>query len=365
MLDFFRQLFDTEGFPARWDCGWAWTPELGWLHIISDLLTWGAYTAIPFVLAFYVLRRGRDVPFPKIFWLFIAFIFACGSVHLVEATIFWQPWYRLSGAVKGATAVISWATVLALVPVLPTALRLRTPAEMEREVQHRTESLRESENRRRMLTNELDHRVKNNITAIMSLAEQSIATNASYEEFRSAFMGRLRSMARTHEALSSSRWAGANLRNLLERTLAPYEKPGEHRIMLDGPDAVLPARATSSLSMSLHELATNSVKYGSLSTPRGSVSITWKRLENGDLSIRWSEHGGPRVEAPTRQGFGTMLLKGAIEHDLSGAVQIEYAPAGLIATMQIPATALNEREGLAEAFRDYEQGVHDADDVLR
>lgn len=364
MLDFFRNLFDTDGFPARWDCGWGWTPELGWLHIISDLLTWGAYTAIPFVLAFYVVRRGRDVPFPRIFWLFIAFIFACGTGHLIEATIFWQPWYRLAGVVKGATAIISWVTVIALIPVIPLALRLRTPAELEREVLQRTESLRESENRRRMLMGELDHRVKNNITAIMSLAEQSMATNSTYEGFRTAFMGRLRSMARTHEALSSTRWAGTNLQRLLERTLAPYEKVGVHRILLDGPSITLPARATSSLSMSLHELATNSVKYGSLSTTQGSVTIEWQREKNGDLLIRWSERGGPTVEVPTRQGFGTLLLKGAIEHDLGGEVQIEYASSGLIATMRLPASALSEQAGLAELFKEYEQGVHDADDVL-
>lgn len=114
-------LFDTSGFPARWHCG-IWSDALGWLHIGSDVAIFSAYTAIPLVLAFFILRKP-DVPFPKIFWLFIAFIFACGFGHLLEAVIFWHPVYRLAGVVKLVTAVVSWATVIALVFIVPQALR--------------------------------------------------------------------------------------------------------------------------------------------------------------------------------------------------------------------------------------------------
>ena len=115
-------LLDTTGFTPRWECG-AWTPFHGWLHVASDLLIFGAYVAIPLALAWFALTR-RDAGFPRVVWLFVAFIFACGTVHLVEATLFWQPWYRLSGAVKAATAAVSWLTVAALWRVLPLALRL-------------------------------------------------------------------------------------------------------------------------------------------------------------------------------------------------------------------------------------------------
>src|SRR5262245_47937026 len=123
MLSFLSKLFDTTGFPARWSCGKGWElePANGWLHIISDVAIFGAYTAIPCVLLFFILRR-RDIPFLKIFWLFGAFIFACGFGHLLEAVIFWHPVYRLSGVVKLSTAVVSWATVLALVQIVPQAL---------------------------------------------------------------------------------------------------------------------------------------------------------------------------------------------------------------------------------------------------
>jgi signal transduction histidine kinase len=132
MFEFFGSLLDTESFPARWYCG-QWSPAHGWLHILSDLGTWSAYTAIPAVLAYFVLRR-RDLPLPRIFWLFCAFIFSCGATHLIEAFIFWWPVYRLSGSMKLITAVISWVTVIALIRVAPVALRLPGLAKVNHEL---------------------------------------------------------------------------------------------------------------------------------------------------------------------------------------------------------------------------------------
>jgi signal transduction histidine kinase len=138
-------LFDTTGFPPRWECGPAWhnEPWLGWLHIGSDIATWGAYTAIPFVLLYLLGKRRGDMPFPRIVWLFGAFIFACGTVHLIEASLFWWPAYRFSGAIKLATAAVSWVTVLALFRVVPQALHLRSPRQLEEEVERRTRELAE------------------------------------------------------------------------------------------------------------------------------------------------------------------------------------------------------------------------------
>ncbi len=154
--------FDTAGFPPRWYCGsgWADDPALGWLHIYSDLAIFGAYTAIPLVIAYFVLRR-RDVPFPRIFWLFVIFIFACGTTHLIEAIIFWHPIYRIGGLVKLITAVASWSTVVALAVITPKALKLPGLAilnsSLTREVQERKqteEALRESERQLRAQENE-------------------------------------------------------------------------------------------------------------------------------------------------------------------------------------------------------------------
>lgn len=142
MFDFLANLFNTSGFPPRWHCG-LWTAGHGWLHILSDIGIWSAYYAIPLVLA-YVAYRRRDVPFRTLFWLFGAFILACGTIHLMDAIIFWWPAYRFLGLIKFITAVVSWATVIAIVPMIPEALHLRTPKDLEREVGQRTAELAES-----------------------------------------------------------------------------------------------------------------------------------------------------------------------------------------------------------------------------
>jgi PAS domain S-box-containing protein len=143
MLTWLSSIFDTAGFSPRWYCGPGWLADPGWawLHIVSDLATFTAYTAIPLVFI-YFLRKRPDLPLPRLWWLFATFIFACGTVHLLEAMLFWWPIYRLSGVVKFTTAIASWATVLALLPVVPAALTFRSPTDLEREVRDRTVELR-------------------------------------------------------------------------------------------------------------------------------------------------------------------------------------------------------------------------------
>jgi PAS domain S-box-containing protein len=145
MGDYLGRLFDTSGFPPRWQCG-AWTPGHGWLHILSDVGIWAAYSAIPLVLAYYLLRRR--LPFRGVQFLFIAFILSCGLTHLIEALIFWWPAYRLAGVVKLFTAVVSWLTVFALIRVTPKIMTLRASTELEAEITDRKRAegaLRESE----------------------------------------------------------------------------------------------------------------------------------------------------------------------------------------------------------------------------
>lgn len=121
-MDFFRQLFDTSDYPARWACG-NWAPFEGWLHIVSDLLIFCAYSAIPAALGILLIRR-RNITFPVIGWLFVAFILSCGITHAVEASIFWWPAYRFSGVLKALTAGLSLATAMAVIRVLPQAITL-------------------------------------------------------------------------------------------------------------------------------------------------------------------------------------------------------------------------------------------------
>lgn len=128
-MNIFHILFDTMGFPPRWRCGSAWTPLLGWTHIISDLLITLSYFSIPVVLGYFIIRR-KDIPFNGIFLLFGGFIFLCGFGHLVEAIIFWEPVYRFSGLVKALTAIFSIGTALVLVIYIPKILSLPKFAEI-------------------------------------------------------------------------------------------------------------------------------------------------------------------------------------------------------------------------------------------
>ena len=123
---FSSKLFDTADFPARWHCG-TWSSDVGWLHILSDLGIFSAYFTIPGVLLFFMLRK-KDLPFPRVIWLFATFILACGFGHLIEAGIFWWPVYRFSGLVKCFTAIISWVTVFMLIRLMPLALQLPSAA---------------------------------------------------------------------------------------------------------------------------------------------------------------------------------------------------------------------------------------------
>lgn len=142
-MDPLRLLLDTSGFPPRWRCG-SWTPAHGWVHIVADLLIFAAYAAIPAVIAFFALRR-KDLPFPRVAWLFVAFITSCGIVHLVEATIFWHPWYRLSALIKVCTALASWLTVFALVAIAPRALALPGIARLNEELARELAARRRAE----------------------------------------------------------------------------------------------------------------------------------------------------------------------------------------------------------------------------
>ncbi len=149
MIDYFRLLFDTTDFPARWYCG-NWSVSHGWLHIISDLGIAGAYFTIPCLLAYFVIRRS-DVPFPPIFWLFAMFIFSCGIGHAIEATLFWQPWYRFSGLAKFVTAVVSWATVFAMIPLIPKALALPGLAAVNQQLRREIVRREKAEEQRRQI----------------------------------------------------------------------------------------------------------------------------------------------------------------------------------------------------------------------
>lgn len=140
-MRWFHWPFDTNGFVPHWQGG-LWSSELGWLHIISDVVICLACLAIP-ALIIVLLKRRRDIPFPAILWLFAAFLVACGTTHLLDALVFWDPVYRLAGLAKLFAAIISWISVFALIAKFPRILTMRTPTALEIEVEARTAELRQ------------------------------------------------------------------------------------------------------------------------------------------------------------------------------------------------------------------------------
>ncbi len=171
MWDFWARLFDSSGFPPRWQCG-SWDVGLGWLHILADLAIWAAYFAIPCILSYYAFRR-KDMPFRGVLRLFVAFILLCGLTHLLNAVLFWWPAYRLDGLLKLLTAGVSWLAVVALVRVTPHLLALRSPAELEREIAER----KRAECELRALQGDLGKRVGQR-TAELQAAVAALAADA-------------------------------------------------------------------------------------------------------------------------------------------------------------------------------------------
>jgi PAS domain S-box-containing protein len=198
---------------------------------------------------------------------------------------------------------------------------------------------KELEDHKNTLISELDHRVKNVLATVSAVASRTRETSNSMAEFVAALDGRIKSMASTHELLSSRGWQGIPLAELVRRELAPYANGQNTQIA--GPDVELSAEASQTLAMVFHELATNAAKYGAISTRSGRVSVRWsfRRSGHGEscLCIDWQESGGPHVVPPTRSGFGTSVVQELIPYEFGGTADLAHLPAGVRCKLEIPA----------------------------
>lgn len=205
-----------------------------------------------------------------------------------------------------------------------------------------------SDERRQLLINELNHRVKNTLASVQAIARQTLRTSPDLAAFQDAFESRLLALSQTHNLLTEQHWRSASLLAMLAAELRPHGGLRDARFTLDGDgDLQLQPKAAVALGMAIHELATNAAKYGALSVPAGRITLGARRtVEDGQrrLVLHWMESGGPPVPPPDRRGFGARLLEDGLAGELAGVVHLDYRPEGLCCRMELPLDLVESTE---------------------
>jgi PAS domain S-box-containing protein len=196
-----------------------------------------------------------------------------------------------------------------------------------------------AQEQQRLLINELNHRVKNTLATVQSIAAQTARRAESPEDFREKFETRLIALSQTHNALTRGGWESAKLSELLAQEFEPY---AGQQVKTDGPDVDLPPRMAVTLGMVFHELATNAAKYGALSSPDGRVRVSWRTVlgpaDATRLVLQWTEENGPPVRTPSRRGFGSRLIEGSVKGELGGTSRMAFDPEGFNYRLEVTLT---------------------------
>ncbi|HEY3637171.1 MAG TPA: HWE histidine kinase domain-containing protein [Rhizomicrobium sp.] len=194
--------------------------------------------------------------------------------------------------------------------------------------------LRENTERQQFLTQELTHRVKNTLTTVIALANQTFRGEV-HREARAVYISRIKTLSDAYNVLTESSWSHGLVGHIVESALAPY-RAGEDRFSIRGPDYAVKPNQALTLALALNELATNSMKYGSLSVPDGRVDIVWSADTECVFQFEWREAGGPPVTAPTQSGFGSRVIKSLLAEDFRGHVEHLFEPGGVICVLRVP-----------------------------
>ncbi|WP_395001562.1 HWE histidine kinase domain-containing protein [Sphingomonas sp.] len=211
--------------------------------------------------------------------------------------------------------------------LIEVALRMSSVASEER---------RQAASRQELLIAELNHRVRNILSLIRGMIRQSKPPEGTtLDEFVTMIDGRVHALARAHNQITDDNWGPAPLQALIDAEADAFLNNKRRRVFTEGDNVLLNPQAFSTVALVIHELVTNSAKYGSLSA-RGQVAIRWHFNPDGDLALRWTESGGPPVKPPTRQGFGTTIIEHSVPYDLGGSATLDYAPDGFTASFTIP-----------------------------
>jgi two-component sensor histidine kinase len=201
-----------------------------------------------------------------------------------------------------------------------------------------------NEDQLRLLLRELTHRCKNMLAVIHAIARQTASRTRSVEDFLDRFSARLVAIGSSHDLLIADNWHGASLRMLVEQQLGEHSDRFGEQIAIEGEDVMLKPEAVQNLGLALHELATNAQKYGSLSNPRGQVSIKWDFCEEASkLKLVWQERGGPKVTPPERSGFGRAMIETVVGQALAGDVRLSFPPKGVRCVIFIPLAQVTSR----------------------
>jgi two-component sensor histidine kinase len=188
----------------------------------------------------------------------------------------------------------------------------------------------------KLILAELHHRIKNTLATVSAIASQSFRTALSVEAGQKAMEGRLIALGRAHDLLMQVSWANASLTHTFSNATEPYDSQGGRRFHFNGPDLRITSGAVIALAMTFNELCTNTTKFGALSIPAGRVEIAWTiDKPQQRLHLVWTESGGPAVEPPVRQSFGTRMMK-SLGQQLNGQVHLVYEPSGFIYSLDVP-----------------------------
>lgn len=199
--------------------------------------------------------------------------------------------------------------------------------------------LKNAEQHRELLMNELNHRVKNTLTIVQSVAAQTFR-NVDLGALRD-FEERLMTLANVHGLLTGEHWDSAEMHDIVRTSLRPHLGADRVRLSFEGPNLRLKPKSVVALSMALHELGTNALKYGALSGDHGHVTLHW-HTDAGRFHLRWQEQGGPPVRQPSHTGFGSRMIERGLSAELQGEARVVYEPAGVVCVIDAPLDVIED-----------------------
>lgn len=343
-----------------------WQPWLVTLWAGSDLLIFLSYTAIPVALLT-VLRKREDVPHRGLVTLFASFILLCGLTHLLGIVTLWYPIYPWVGSVKLATGLVSMMTAIVLFRLIPTLVNLPSPAaiahvntklrdeiaahkqtlaSLENKVHERTKELRNANVALAVQAREAVHRSGNLLAVVSSLAQQTAKGTQRTEDFLDTFVGRLQALTKATQSIGKKEQSSAQLDQVIDDGLSPLQNAYGSRVSYAGPLLTINPEAAQQISLALHELATNTQKYGLGAKDTVHVEVSWE-ISGKTLELVWREYGDGQANSDLEarsEGFGTKLLTRVIPVMLRGEATRIFEQDGFAYKLIAPLSAVNVDE---------------------